>query len=122
MGSPNLLPASEDRRDDLLRALSRRDQLGAMEILAKICREPTPPSDLMAWGRSHHPGKRFAYDPDKEWLLRSVTHHVADGRFEHAAILVERYSGCHVPGACPTAPDLMTFRPAQQELDTGDHP
>lgn len=83
---------------------------------------PPPPSDLIAWGQSHRPGRRFIYDPDREWLLCATTNHVAEGRFEHATVLVERYSGCHHVGACPAEPALMTFLPAQRELDTGGRP
>jgi hypothetical protein len=108
--STSVLRIHADRVEELHHALllHRRDE--ALEIVARIAKQPDQP-DLIAWARSHHVGERIG-DPDTRWVLEEIAAHLAEGRCEHALCLVERYGGYYANSALPSASALPKGRKA----------
>lgn len=94
-----ILRIRADRIDDLHHALRmhRRDE--ALEIIARIAKQPDQP-DLAAWALSHHVGERI-HDNATRWAVEQIAQHTAEGRLEHALCLVERYGGYYANAALP---------------------
>lgn len=82
--------------DNLLRALRRRHQTEALEILAEMVDQlPLAQLDLIRWAKSHHPGGFVS--TTRQWVVQECAYHIAEERFEYAICLVERYGGYCAP-------------------------
>lgn len=112
--SINLLPLPLDDVELLLATLRRCDRDAALILLAKGHRPDAPPQPALSWAQSHHIHDRIhesgitarAGRNAGHWALGEAARHVAEGRFEHAACLIERYGGAYCDNA-QSGPALM---------------
>lgn len=103
--STSLLPWGT-RRNDLLRALRRRDRDEALRLMALAHRPHWPPHPPLDWAQSHRIHDKIDYGGDGHWAIAEAARHTAENRFEHAICLIERYGGCHC-NANSRGPDFM---------------
>jgi hypothetical protein len=104
--STSLLPHAT-RDEELLLALYRRDADRALELLAHATRPSSPPHPALSWARSHRV-EDCAELGTGYWAIAEAARHVAEGRFEHAICLIERYGDSYC-NCLPDKPALMIF-------------